>query len=120
MHHDPAPVSSADNVTVNLSPGHTVTFANTPGHRQSIAVSSPLQPTSPQLKPVLKNTTDNVKKVELRVNTNPHRPRPRSVAVPNPATGPGSGLYDLEDVRLVSLPGGRQQEWIHNTLANDL
>ena len=94
---------------------HSVTFAKTPGQSSSTFTPATTA-TSPQLKPVLKNTTENnnnVKKVELRVNNNPNRPRPRSVAVPNPATGSGhvSGLYDgLDDMRLVSLPY-RQQEW---------
>jgi len=81
--------------------------------------------TSPQLKPVLKNTSENnannnnnvssnsgnnVKKVELRVNANPNRPRPRSVAVPNPATGSGLFSDGLDDVRLVSLPSRQQVE----------
>ena len=90
------PKLETENTDNNVSQNHTVTFA----------VNKTSGATSPQLKPALKNSSENNnKKVELRVNNNPNRPRPRSVAVPNPATGSGhASLYGLEDVRLVSLP----------------
>ena len=85
-------------------PGQTagnlsVTFASSP-----LDSSPPVSNSPPLLKPVLKNSTDSaaVKKVELRLNKNSGRPRPRSVAVPNPATS-GSGPFSLEEARLVSL-----------------
>ena len=79
------------------SQGHSVTFSCSPA-------PAPATSTPPLLKPVLKNSGDTAgKKVELRVNTNASRPRPRSVAVPNPASS-GAGLYSLDEARLVSLP----------------
>ena len=80
--------------------GLSVTFASSP----VVSQSPPVNTSPPLLKPVLKNSSDStVKKVELRANKNSARPRPRSVAVPNPASS-GSGLYSLEEARLVSLP----------------
>ena len=58
------------------------------------------------------------KKAELRTNRNPLRPRPRSVAVPNPSTSPSylgaanPSSYHLEEVRLVSLPGRQTAELV--------
>jgi len=81
----------------DVPPGnHTVTFAKNTSQ-------------TTQLKPVLKNSESNSKKVELRVNNNPNRPRPRSVAVPNPAT---AGHYQLEEVKLVSLPARQTAELV--------
>ena len=81
----------------DVPPGnHSVTFAKNTSQ-------------TTQLKPVLKNSESNTKKVELRVNNNPNRPRPRSVAVPNPAT---AGHYQLEEVKLVSLPARQTAELV--------
>ena len=96
----------------------TVTFARSP--------ASPTSATT-ALKPVLKQSPDSSgqqvqakvqeheekqqpKKIELRPNKNPLRPRPRSVAVPNPASSPSSHL--LEEVRLVSMPGRQTAELV--------
>ena len=87
--------------TAQTAGGLSVTFATSPVVSQSPPVNT--SPPPPLLKPVLKNSTDStVKKVELRPNKNAARPRPRSVAVPNPASS-GSGLYSLDEVRLTSL-----------------
>lgn len=52
------------------------------------------------------------KKVELRVNKNPLRPRPRSVAVPNVEAVRAEEALHAEEVRLVSLPGRQTAELV--------
>merc|ERR1719278_2352105 len=52
------------------------------------------------------------KKVELRVNKNPLRPRPRSVAVPNVEAVRADEALHAEEVRLVSLPGRQTAELV--------
>lgn len=92
--------------TGNNNNNHSVTFAKSP--QSAATISSQYNLGSSLLKPALK-TTDSVaggQDIELRLDR-PTRPRPRSVAVPNPATYLGEG-----EVRLVSLPSSQTAQLV--------